>query len=113
MSEKIKQITQSVDQHTHPADIGCSALTIRVLRIYSRSFQIIVSFLLIVVFSLHSFGSEMVGYERAQLWFNSHQGQKFLSALTVMQPSVQCLRVPFPRCTATRYWYQATLGVSS
>jgi len=97
VSEKIKQITQSADQHTHPADFGCSTLTICVLRTYSRSFQIITSFLQMVVFSLHSLGSKMIGCGRARMWLNSHQGQKFLSALTVMQPPVECFRGPFPR----------------
>ena len=96
VSEKIKKITQSADQHTHPADCGCSDLTVCVLRIHSRSFQFI-TFLQMVVLSLHSLCSKMVGCGRARLWFNSHQGQKFLSALTVMQPPVHCFSGPLPR----------------
>jgi hypothetical protein len=52
-----------------------------------------------VVLSLHILGSKMTGFGRARLWLNSHQGQKFLSARTVMQPPVECFRGPFPRVT--------------
>jgi hypothetical protein len=85
-SERENKTDYPISRSARPPCWLCPALTICVLRIYSRWFQIFTYFLQMVVLSLHSLGSKMVGCGRARLWFNSHQRKKFLSAVTVMQP---------------------------